>query len=194
MKKFISSLSLLILLCNQAHSYQAEENKIPITPWKDLRDYWVVKQEYDYSCGASSLATILNYYYNMDITEQKILFDMNLNKNIASFADLSQVAIRYNFKPIAIRTSFDGLKNLKIPVIVYIQYQREEHFSVLKSIDNRYVYLADSKWGNVKIQHKKFKEMWHTPIDDGASGRILAIAPTNNSQIAVINNNFLTRR
>ena len=38
-----------------------------------MRDFRVVKQELDYSCGASSLATLLNGFYGFDLSEEDIL-------------------------------------------------------------------------------------------------------------------------
>jgi hypothetical protein len=39
-------------------------NEIKVKPWKEIRDYNVVKQNLDFSCCAASFATLLNSYYN----------------------------------------------------------------------------------------------------------------------------------
>ena len=41
---------------------------IGVTSWKALRDFRVVKQEFDYSCGAASVATLLNGFYGLDVS------------------------------------------------------------------------------------------------------------------------------
>ena len=40
---------------------------------KELRDQYVVKQEFDYSCGAAALATLMRYYFGDHVTEYEIL-------------------------------------------------------------------------------------------------------------------------
>ncbi len=37
--------------------------------WKALRDVKIVKQAQDFSCGAASLATLLNGFYGLSLTE-----------------------------------------------------------------------------------------------------------------------------
>ena len=53
---------------------------ITIQSWKEQKDAGVVKQDLDYSCGASSLATILTYFYQNPTSERQILGRvLNLN-------------------------------------------------------------------------------------------------------------------
>ncbi len=47
--------------------------RIPIQNWKTLRDARVVKQDLNYSCGAASLATLLNEFYGQSVTEEVLL-------------------------------------------------------------------------------------------------------------------------
>ena len=44
---------------------------LSVQSWKTLRDAHVVKQDLDYSCGAASLATLLNEFYGQSATEAK---------------------------------------------------------------------------------------------------------------------------
>src|SRR5262245_8213021 len=46
---------------------------IPLRSFKALRDSHVVRQAYDYSCGAAALATLLTYGIEDTVTEQEIL-------------------------------------------------------------------------------------------------------------------------
>src|SRR5262245_22399750 len=45
----------------------------PLQSFKDLRDQHVVKQAYDYSCGAAALATLLTYGLGDRVTEEDVL-------------------------------------------------------------------------------------------------------------------------
>ena len=112
---------------------------IPITTWKEMRDAQVVKQDLDYSCGASSLSTILTHFYQQPVTEEQILTDMNLTSMMASFQDLAVVSQKYGFTAKGIATNYDTLKKLKIPAIVYLTHKRSDHFSVIKSVNDTHI-------------------------------------------------------
>lgn len=94
------------------------------TTWKDKRDTKVTKQDVDYSCGASSLSTILTYFYQTPKTEQEILGDMALDDVMASFADLATVSQKYGFAARGMVMDYDTLVKIKIPVVVYVNHKR----------------------------------------------------------------------
>ena len=48
----------------------------PIRSMKDLRDQNLVRQRFDYSCGAAALATILAYGFDDKVTERQILVQL----------------------------------------------------------------------------------------------------------------------
>ena len=155
---------------------------IPITTWKEMRDAQVVKQDLDYSCGASSLSTILTHFYQQPVTEEQILTDMNLTSMMASFQDLAVVSQKYGFSAKGIATNYDTLKKLKIPAIVYLNHKRSDHFSVIKSINDTHIVLADSSWGNRTLTRSQFEAMWHTRSNDNLKGSLLLILPTTTDQ------------
>lgn len=64
------------------------QGRVAVKSWKDLRDTRVVKQDLDYSCGAASLATILNGFYGRSVTEAELLKAMDNGDAMASFADM----------------------------------------------------------------------------------------------------------
>ena len=67
-KLFIS----LILMTQFTHAnpiyFNHYHNEIKVKSWKQIRDHNVVKQDLDFSCGAASIATLLNGYYNQKVT------------------------------------------------------------------------------------------------------------------------------
>jgi predicted double-glycine peptidase len=79
-----------------------------------------VKQELDYSCGVASLATILNEFYKLSVTEEDVLNAMG-ETDRASFQQLADVAPSFGVKAGGISLSFDDLKQLQIPAIAYVQ-------------------------------------------------------------------------
>ena len=51
-----------------------------ITSWSEMRDKNLTKQEYDYSCGAASLSSILEHYYGLENASEKEILDTVLLK------------------------------------------------------------------------------------------------------------------
>ncbi len=157
-----------------------------------MRDSRVVKQNFDYSCGAASIATILNYYYGLSVTEEEILDLMDTNDLRASFDDMARVLSAYGFRGVGYAASFDQLLSLKMPVIVYTKHRKNDHFSVIKGIDKNTVLIADPSLGNRTYSKHQFLDMWQTRDSSTLKGRILAIIPKNSN--VDVNNEFFTRK
>lgn len=204
MKKFI----FLALACFLNAKVYINDNSVlierPIKSWVEFRNENLVRQQYDYSCGSASLASILKYCYNEgDVTERGIIdeilkskgYALNENEvlkegdNIIFFSDLSNYAKNKGFKALGLAVDFDTLSKVKIPIIVFVSVRGIDHFSVYKGMDKEYVYLADPSFGNIKIKIHRFKEMFFQRKDLKYPGKILAILPKK--QDISINKNFM---
>lgn len=185
-----------VLLGTFAHAnWQSSTTSNPIifsthATWKDSRDDKVTKQDVDYSCGASSLSTILTHFYQLPKTEQQILDDMALDDVMASFADLASVSEKYGYTARGMTMDYDTLAKIKIPAIVYVNHKRSDHFSVVRAIDKQNVYLSDSSWGNRTLTRKQFEKLWLT-TDNNTSGKVLLILPTTDYQKQMSSSDFI---
>lgn len=160
--------------------------KVKVQSWKEKRDLNIVKQDFDYSCGAASVATLLNNFYGQNISEKDILDAMQKEEMAASFYDMQTILPQFGFFAKGYALSFDELVKIKIPVIVYLHYRKNNHFSVLKGIDNNTVLLADPSLGHISMSKEQFIQSWHT-ANENTAGKILAILPAkdeikNNSE------------
>lgn len=142
--------------------------------WVHFRGQGIVKQRHDFSCGVASVATILTHYYGDQTSEFDILKDIQ-KKGASSFLDLKVAIEKRGYKAIGLGMSWQGLLDLKIPVIVHVNYKGQDHFSVIKNIDESHVHLADPSWGNRKLSHGKFKKIFHTRSDPTYVGAILIV-------------------
>lgn len=175
---------LLILACASSLAYADWQSPITLSThstWKENRDNKVTKQDVDYSCGASSLSTILTYFYQNPKTESEILADMDLKDMMASFLDLAKVSEKYGYTARGMTMDYETLAKIKIPVIVYVNHKRSDHFSVVRAIDEQKVYLSDSSWGNRTLTRRQFEKLW-LGADDRALGKVLLILPTTATQ------------
>ena len=186
-----------------------------VTPFKTIRIHTksfleirsenMVKQHYDYSCGTSSLATILRFFYHKNISESQILKWILVNKGLLSknckqelekcrikkqlqklenkdfmlsFWDLANFSKEIDFKPVALAVNIKTLLQLKVPVIVYIKPRKwDSHFSVYRGTDGKFVYLADPSYGNIRVKLSKFKSIFYLKEYGFKKGRILALIP-----------------
>ena len=87
-----------------------------VNTWKALRDFRIVKQQLDYSCGAASMATILNEFYGMSVTEEDVLTRMGATDR-SSFQQLADVAPSYGVRAGGLMLSFDDLSNIVARII-----------------------------------------------------------------------------
>ena len=148
--------------------------------WKTLRDSSIVKQNFESSCGGASLATLLNFYYGQNVSEIDILKAMDSNgKKQVSFSEMLKILPQFGFQGQGYAAGYDQLKQLKIPVVVYIKPKGEDHFSILRGISDDTVWLADSSYGNLKMSKTQFLEVWQTRHDERSDlkGKFLAVLP-----------------
>ena len=157
----------------------------PLRSVKDLRDANVIKQQFDYSCGAAALATILRYGLGESVTERQVLEQLFglLSQNELqdtlrqgfSLLHLQRVAQARGYRAEGFRLEPQFLSGLSGPVIVYIQPRGYKHFAVLRGIRDDRVFLADPSLGNIRMPVYQFLESW---LDDSGTGVIFVVEPT----------------
>ena len=154
---------------------------VPVRSWKSLRDARIVKQDKDFSCGAASLATLLNEFYGQSITEEVLLGAMDKGNLRASFDDMQRALPQFGFRAVGFAASFEQLTKLKMPVVVYLKHRKDDHFSVVRGIDDDTVWLADASLGNRTFSRAQFLEMWETRGAESQHaelrGKFLAVLP-----------------
>jgi uncharacterized protein len=156
----------------------------PPRSMKDLRDQNLVKQRFDFSCGAAALATMLRYGFGDDVNEQQILTDLfkqltDEQKSTArtigfSLLDLQRVAEVRGYAAEGFRLEPEQLPMLGGPVIVFIEPRGYKHFAVLRGISGDRVYLADPSRGNIRVPVHTFLDSW---LQDDRRGIIFAVEP-----------------
>ena len=188
-----SCLILALILCTVSGTVAQAANisvgsgiriDVPLKSMKDLRDEGLVKQRFDYSCGAAALATILRYGFGDEATERDILvelFDLLAEdeeglrrKEGFSLLDLQRVAQARGYKAEGFRLEPQYLAELGGPVIVFIEPRGYKHFAVLRGVRGDRVYLADPSRGNVRMPAYSFLESW---LGENDTGIIFVVEP-----------------
>ena len=160
----------------------------PMQSFKDLRDEHVVKQAFDYSCGAAALATLLTYGLGDPVSEREVVIEILKTlgedeealrkKEGFSLLDMQRIAQNRGYKAQGFRIAPGFLDDLQGPVIVFIRPRGYEHFAVLKGVAGDTAYLADPSRGNVREPLQAFLNMW---LDEDGKGIIFVIEPEDGS-------------
>ncbi len=178
------------VVAGEAHLFTSTlAGSVPVKTWKAMRDERVVKQDLDYSCGAASMATIMNGFYGLNVTEAEVLEGME-EDGAASFQDLAEVARFHGLKGVGVALNFEQLQQLKVPAIAYLKYRDDDHFSVVRGIDaDGSVTLGDPSWGNRRFTKHQFLNMWETRSDEELKGKMLLLLP-DGIDVATIDRSF----
>jgi len=154
----------------------------------DFRDENLIRQRYDYSCGAAALATILQYGLGDPVTEQQIVADLfaglagdeaaQREQEGFSLYDLQQVAQRRGYRAEGFELEPQYLAELNGPVIVFIETMGYKHFAVLKGVRGDRVYLADPSRGNIRMPAYRFLEAWMR----NGTGIVFVVEPDGDHQ------------
>ncbi|MCZ6709202.1 MAG: C39 family peptidase [Gammaproteobacteria bacterium] len=153
----------------------------PVHSLLELRQANVILQQFDLSCGAAALATILNYQHGDPVSEREIATRMMSRAEYLD--DPMLVRVRQGFSLLDLQRIVDdrgydgvGLGQLTLehlvtraPMIVPINIHGYQHFVVFKGVLGNRVLLADPAFGNRTLLRSAFEEAW---IDFAEVGQV----------------------
>lgn len=151
--------------------------RVPVRSLVELRFKSVVRQGYDVSCGAASLATLLKFYYGQSgVTEKRVINEIikvgdkeKIQKFGFSLLELKRYAELKGYRSGGFKLDdVTKLSKLKIPAITLIRSRGYAHFVVVKGISEGQVFYADPAFGNRAKPMSQFAKEW--------SGVILVVA------------------
>ena len=129
-------------------------------------------QEWDLSCGAAALTTLLRYQHGESISEKQVALGL-INRDIY-IADPRLVTLRRGFSLFDLQRyvnsrGYDGqwfgnmsLDDLvrRAPVLVPINVFGYNHFVIFRGTLGDRVLLADPAWGNRTMTTAEFEHAW----------------------------------
>ena len=138
-----------------------------ITTFRDQKYRNMVRQIWDFSCGAAALATVLKYAYGMDVTENQVframyaVGDQNQIRNRGfSMLDMKKYLDTIGMQGIGYRVGFNQLYGLRVPVLVLLNIGGYEHFVVLRKATPAGIWVADPSLGNRLMESDAFVRDW----------------------------------
>lgn len=141
---------------------------VPVRSMVGMHFIHVVRQHTDFSCGAASLATILKYGFNRDVTEESVMKGLFTVSNPAevkkvgfSMLDLKNYVDKIGLQAQGYVVTPAQLEKIHIPVIILLDLNGYKHFVVLEKTTTDKVYLADPALGNRIMPKKVFLQDWN---------------------------------
>lgn len=160
--------------------------RVPVTSYADLKWQTIVRQEFDFSCGAASAATMLTYHFNRPTTEKDAFALMWNNGDRVlilergfSLLDIKTYLASIGYESDGFRVSLDQLEESGVPAIFLIDLKGYLHFVVVKGIVNDTVLVGDPAFGLSSYSRAEFEDVW---VDD--------IVFTITSEVEVARENF----
>lgn len=147
---------------------------VPVTSMRELRTSRVVMQQYDFSCGAAAVATLLSFHYSNPTPERavfKTMFDQGdqavIRERGFSMLDMKGYFERLGYHADGFRLKLDRLQAIGVPAITLVDINGYKHFVVVKGMDDGRVLVGDPAFGTSVMERDYFASIW--------SGTILAI-------------------
>jgi uncharacterized protein len=150
----------------------SQSQRYDVRPFVQMKDEFIVKQEFDYSCGSAALATLLNSYLGEKLSEQQVIQGMMEygdsklieERRAFSLLDMKQFVTVLGYQGAGYTAELDDLKTLDKPCIVPIEFFGYKHFVVFRGMYNDHMFFADPYMGNLSFSVSEFQKMWHKNI------------------------------
>lgn len=127
-------------------------------------------------CGATCIKIILKHYRkNCDLSFLREL--TKVSRAGVSLSDIKLAFDELHFNTTAFKTQIDNLEIVNLPCILHWE---QEHFVVLYKITKNYFFLADPKFGKLKLNKEEFSKFWISSTNEEGFG--LQVIPDNEFQ------------
>jgi len=183
------------------------EVSVAVKSWLEIRDDRLVRQQWDISCGAAALSTILVHEFGTNHSELAIAVSILANTDPArvrarggfSLLDLKRYAEAVGFAAEGYGgMTLADLEQARNPAILPVRIHELDHFIVFHERVAGKVLIGDPAFGNLLITERKFLEMWQSGValvvyPDAAMSAHYQPLSVDEMQLAVPNLNHVYR-
>ncbi len=136
-----------------------------VKSYQEIKNEKVVRQNYEESCGAASLATLINTLDDNNLTELDLLKTMSGQKlytDMVSFADLNDAVKKLGFQSKSYKIDRKILESImSVPILVKIEDDpRFPHFVVIINHKGNYLQIFDPNYGEYISSKREFYSVW----------------------------------
>jgi predicted double-glycine peptidase len=189
----VISCSLLLVAIGRpcyAAIAATEKRARPIVSVLEMRQRNVVLQQWELSCAAAALATVLRYQHGIPVTERSVALGLIKRKEYVANPDLVRLRQGFSFLDLkrfvgTLALEGIGLGRLsfadlvaRAPIIVPVNLRGYPHFVVFRGATGESVLAADPAFGNVTMSIEKFIDGWIDYRDFGHVGFVVTKSGT----------------
>ena len=158
---------LALLLAGIAHSFAQ-----PVRSLLETRHEGVVVQQWDTSCGAAALATVLTYDLGDPVPERFVAQEMLRRSDPSrvkarggfSLLDLKRFAESRGYRAAGYaKLDLDQLLSLQAPIVPVEEFG-DPHFVVVRGMKDGNLSIADPAFGNRTMRAEQFLRIWKQGI------------------------------
>ncbi len=173
MRFFIKCIVLLLpAFCSSAGTLNfngiagAGNYNVAVTSYLERRFKTVYKQQYDFSCGSATLASLLTYHYDDVVDEQSVFIDMYQNGDQQkiqqqgfSLLDIKLYLERRGYRSDGFKINLNQLIAANVPAITIINNNGYLHFVIIKGANEEEVLVGDPAVGVKAMPRDEFEAM-----------------------------------
>ncbi|MCL6251217.1 C39 family peptidase [Altererythrobacter sp. KTW20L] len=144
---------------------------VAVTSWKDRKFENLVRQQTDFSCGAAVMATIFNFAFGRDTTEQQVLVNMLriadpdiVRQRGFSLLDMKTYAQSVGYQADGYRVDYATLEALEVPSIALLDIRGYKHFVIVRRAWAGHIAIGDPALGNRTMSRSEFEAAWNQII------------------------------
>lgn len=123
-------------------------------------------QQYDFSCGSATVATLLTYHYGHPVDEATVFRAMYDNGDQAkirtegfSLLDMKRYLESHGYRADGVEVSLDELAGARVPAIALVSDNGYRHFVVVKGMQANRVVLGDPALGTRILPRQQFESI-----------------------------------
>ncbi|ENP7027371.1 C39 family peptidase [Campylobacter coli] len=132
-----------------------------VKSYQEIKNEKVVRQNYEESCGAASLATLINTLDDNNLTELDLLKTMSGQKlytDMVSFADLNDAVKKLGYESKSYKVDRKILENI-ISVPILVKIEDDPRFPHINHKGN-YLQILDPSYGEYISSKREFYSVW----------------------------------
>jgi uncharacterized protein len=188
MRSSAVAIACYLALATTLPSPLMADGRGPVKSLLEMRQDRVVVQQWDLSCGAAALATLLNYQHGDPVSEREIAKGLIQREEYLaqpllvrarhgfSLLDLKQYVEKRGYQGIGYgQLTLEDLIE-RAPVMVPVNFHGYNHFVVFRGALGNRVLLADPAFGNRTMLAEKFEDGWLDYPEFGKVGFVVARA------------------
>jgi predicted double-glycine peptidase len=161
--------------------------RLRVESLREARFRKTVRQQYDFSCGAAAVATLLTHHYGRATAEQEVFRAMwergdreQIRRVGFSLLDMKRALAELGYAADGFRISLDDLARSGLPAIALLELDGFRHFVVIQGLSESAVLMADPAQGARVLERPRFEELRYdvllvirSPALAGESARLL---------------------